>query len=200
MSENNNFTEKKPASEFAEGDFAPLTEEEQQTYYRVLELDYGALMPEIKSAYYHLRKLYSSDSMVLSPIMEDMSEEKRRALLSMLDEAYNRLKRHLSQHERRQISSAHERVARHNVPEFDVFSGNALKLTREVLGIELKEIALYSGIPVKHLQNIEMERIHLLPPKGYIRVFLKKYAEFLSLNPDRVINDYMKLVEKKSKM
>jgi cytoskeleton protein RodZ len=90
-------------------------------------------------------------------------------------------------------------VARHNVPEFEVFSGNALRLTREVLGINLKEIALYSGIPLSHLKNIELERFDLLPPIGYIKAFLKKYAEYLSLDSQKVINDYLKRFDKKSK-
>lgn len=172
---------------------------ELEPHYRVLELKPGATMLEIKTAYLHLKKLYSSDAMVLSPIIDEISEEKRQRVLDEIENAYNILKDFFTTKEQKQIRVARDRVHRHNIPEFEVFSGNALKLTREVLGIDLKEIALYSGIPYKHLQNIEMERFDLLPPKGYVKVFLKKYADFLSLDPEKVIQDYLKGIEKKHK-
>jgi cytoskeletal protein RodZ len=65
--------------------------------------------------------------------------------------------------------------------------------------VELKEIALFTGIPAKHLKNIELERFDLLPPTGYIKVFLKKYAEYLALDTEKVIADYLEVLERKKK-
>ncbi len=179
------------------------TQEEKKAalkeHFDVLELSPRATLLEVKTAYLHLKKLYSSDALVLSPLLDEISDERREGILVQLEDAYRALKDHFTVKEQTQIKTARERVNRHNVPEFEVFTGNALKLTREVLGIELKEISLYSGIPIKHLQNIEMERFELLPPKGYIRVFLKKYAEFLSLDPQKVLEDYLKAYDKKGK-
>lgn len=172
---------------------------EYKKYYDILEIKPDASFLEVKSAYLHLKKLYSSQPLVLSPIMDEISEEKREDILTQLDHAYETLKEFYASEEKGKITSAKEWVRTHNVPEFEVYSGNALRLTREVLGVELNEIALFTGIPAKHLKNIELERLELLPPQGYIRVFLKKYAEYLSLDSERIIRDYLKLVEKKKK-
>ena len=172
---------------------------EYEKYYRILELKPGTSFLEVKSAYLHLKKLYSSKPLVMEPIMDEISEKMRLKILDQLEEAYVKLKEFFTAKDQKKIKTAKERVARHSVPEFEVFSGNALRLTREVLGINLKEIALYSGIPLSHLKNIELERFDLLPPIGYIKAFLKKYAEYLSLDSQRVINDYLKRFDKKSK-
>ncbi len=166
-------------------------------YYTVLELKPDASFLEVKSAYLHLKKLYSSKPPVLESIVDDIPEKMRVEILNQVEEAYVKLKEYYIERDQRKIRTAEERVARHNVPEFDVFSGNALRLTREVLGISLKEIALYSGVPLRHLRNIELERFDLLPPVGYIKVFLSKYAEYLSLDSKKVINDYLKRFDKK---
>ncbi|HLP61933.1 MAG TPA: helix-turn-helix transcriptional regulator, partial [Candidatus Deferrimicrobium sp.] len=116
------------------------------------------------------------------------------------DEAYACLKEIFKVEEKEKLTSSQQWNVNHNVPEFQNFSGNALKLTREVLGVELKEIALFTGIPEGHLKNIELERLDLLPPLGYIKVFLRKYAEYLSLDPQKVAEDYLALFEKKKKI
>ena len=172
---------------------------DNKKYYKVLELKPGASFLEVKSAYLHLKKLYSSKPPVLESIADDIPEKMRVEILNQLEEAYVKLKEYYTEKDQKKIGTAKERVSKHNVPEFDVFSGNSLRLTREVLGISLKEIALYSGVPLRHLKNIELERFDLLPPLGYIRVFLRKYAEYLSLDSQKVINDYLKRFEKKSK-
>lgn len=66
--------------------------------------------------------------------------------------------------------------------------------------MELKEIALFTGVPAEHLKNIELERLDLLPPQGYIKVFLRKYAEYLALDPKKVVEDYLVLFDKKKKI
>lgn len=173
---------------------------ENKKYYDILEIKPDASFQEIKNAYFHLKKLYSSEPMVLVPVSEDISEEGRRGILNRLDEAYACLKEIFKVEEKEKLTSSQQWNVSHNVPEFQNFSGNALKLTREVLGVELKEIALFTGIPEGHLKNIELERLDLLPPLGYIKVFLRKYAEYLSLDPKKVAEDYLALFEKKKKI
>lgn len=172
--------------------------ERYKEHFEILELKTGAPFIEVKTAYFHLRKLYATEPLVMSPIMDEISEAGRQDILNRLDNAYQTLKEYYADNEQTKLKTAKDRVERHNVPEFEVFSGNALRLTREVLGIELKELALFTGIPLRHLKNLEMERFDHLPPKGYIRVFLKKYAEYLSLDSQKVIDDYLKGFEKKT--
>ncbi len=176
-----------------------VNNEDYAKYYDVLEIKPDSSFQEVKNAYLHLKKLYSSDAPVLIPVMDEMSEEHRLEILNQLEDAYAHLKEYYKVEEKEKASSTRQWAVTHNVPEFAVFTGNALKLTREVLGIDLKEIALFTGVPLGHLKNIELERLDLLPPQGYVKVFLKKYAEYLALNPQKVINDYMVLFDRQKK-
>jgi hypothetical protein len=130
--------------------------------------------------------------------MDDISESDAQAMVEKIEDAYFKLKEYFSNKETEIKTTTRDRVLDQNIPEFEVYSGNALKLTREVLNVELQDIALATGIPFKHLRNIEMERFHLLPPDGYIRIYVSRYAEYLSLDKKRVVNDYMKAVEGKA--
>jgi hypothetical protein len=168
-----------------------------EKYFEILEIKPGASFSEIKCAYLHLKRLYSTDSPVLSSMTDEMSETKRKGLLAQIEEAYKSLKAFYSTEETEKQKKTWERVAHKNIPEFEVFTGNALKLTREVLGVELQEISLATGIPLRHLQNIEKERFELLPPPGYVRIYVTKYAEYLSLDTKRVPDEYMKAMDKK---
>jgi len=168
-------------------------------YYKILELEADASFHEIKSSYLHLKKLYSSESPVLSPIIDELSKEKKKSMLASIEDAYHALKEKNISLETEKIKVTHNQVISNKIPEFEVFSGNALKLTREVLGVELQEIALSTGIPLKHLRNIELERFYLLPPAGYIEIYVTRYAEYLSLDAKRVSADYMKAFQNKRK-
>jgi hypothetical protein len=171
----------------------------ERKHFEILELKPGATFIEIKSSYLHLKKLYSSDSMVLAPIGDDIPEAKREELLEQIETAYQALKGYFTTREMNKQTVTRERVMHQNIPEFEVYSGNALRLTREVLNVELQEIALATGIPSRHLKNVEMERFDLLPPEGYIRIYITKYAEYLSLDAKRVCNDYMRAFTKKKR-
>jgi hypothetical protein len=174
-----------------------MDEDNLNKYYETLELKPDASFSEIKSAYFHLKRLYSSQSPILSLIMPEISETRSDRLLAQIEEAYLELKEYYSTIKIEKQQVTRDRVMRKNIPEFEVFSGNALKLIREVLGVSLEEITLVTGIPLNHLKNIEMERFDLLPPEGYIRIYVSKYAKYLSLDSKRVTADYMKAVYKK---
>jgi len=169
----------------------------KEKYFEILELNPNASFSEIKSAYTHLKKLYSSNSPVLSTIIDDITEHRRKDFLARIEEAYRVLKETYSHCDTEKMKKNADVPPEKNIPEFEVFSGNALKLTREVLGIELQEISLATGIPVRHLQCIESERFEMLPPRGYVYIYVSKYAEYLSLDPKHVADDYIKALDKK---
>ncbi|HLP48860.1 MAG TPA: hypothetical protein VK469_23165 [Candidatus Kapabacteria bacterium] len=98
---------------------------ENKKYYDILEIKPDASFQEIKNAYFHLKKLYSSEPMVLVPVSEDISEEGRREILNRLDEAYACLKEIYKVEEKEKLTSSQQWNVNHNVPEFQNFSGNA---------------------------------------------------------------------------
>jgi len=172
---------------------------EYQRDYEILELEVGAPFSEVKGAYLHLKKLYTGESPVLSPFIGEISEDDRQLLVNQIEDAFNRLKIYFASTQVEKQKTTQDQVMSKKIPEFEVYSGNALKLTREVLGVELQDISLASGIPVKHLKNIELERFNLLPPEGYIRIYVTKYAEYLSLDANRVVTEYMKGYQNRSR-
>ncbi|MBW1945519.1 MAG: helix-turn-helix domain-containing protein, partial [Deltaproteobacteria bacterium] len=71
-------------------------------------------------------------------------------------------------------------------------SGEDLKKLREFLGITLDEIFEVTRIGVSTLKAIEENDFESLPSSVYLKNFLKTYAEFLKIDPNRVIDGYMK--------
>ena len=174
-----------------------MNRSDNNKYYEILELTPDASLTEIKNSYQHLKKLYSSKTGVSSLFIDEISEEKRKQLLRQIEEAYNKLKEWILTERTEKEENTRYRVINNNIPEFEVFSGNALRLMREVLGVELREISLATGIPLEHLKNIELERIDQLPPQGYLKIYVSKYAEYLSLDPEKILKDYMKVFNNK---
>ena len=68
-----------------------VSREEYQKYLKILELDPDATLTEIKKSYLHLKRLYSEDSIAISPISEEFTQERRRRILSQIEEAYHGL-------------------------------------------------------------------------------------------------------------
>jgi lipopolysaccharide export system ATP-binding protein len=68
-----------------------MSRAEYQRYLETLELDPDASLAEIKKSYLHLKRLYSTDSIVIAPIAEEFSIEKRKEILQQIEEAYSNL-------------------------------------------------------------------------------------------------------------
>ncbi len=66
--------------------------------------------------------------------------------------------------------------------------GQLLKQRRETLGISLEKTRLDTRITIKYLTAIENDKWDTFPAKVYVLGFLKKYAEYLGLEKDSIIN------------
>ena len=78
----------------------------------------------------------------------------------------------------------------------DSISGQDLKNLRESLGIALEEVFEATKISPTALEAIEHDDITNLPPKVYLRSFLKSYAEVLQLDAKQLVEGYVKNMEK----
>jgi DnaJ-class molecular chaperone len=74
----------------------------------------------------------------------------------------------------------------------DLISGDDLKKMREAAGIELSEINAVTKITVTVLKSMEENRIESLPPKLYLKNFLRHYAEIVQIDSQKVIDGYLK--------
>lgn len=70
--------------------------------------------------------------------------------------------------------------------------GERLKKTREEAGITLEEVAAATQIKKEYLKAIEESNYFLLPGTVYVKNFLKKYATFLAVSPQVVLDLYGK--------
>ena len=77
----------------------------------------------------------------------------------------------------------------------DLISGEDLKNLRQSLGIELEEMFQATKISPTTLEAIEKDRVANLPPKVYLKSFLKSYAEALELDARQVVEKYLKNID-----
>lgn len=77
----------------------------------------------------------------------------------------------------------------------DLISGEDLKNLRESLGIEMEEMFQATKISPTTLEAIERDLIANLPPKVYLKSFLKSYAEALELDARQVVEKYLKNID-----
>jgi len=69
--------------------------------------------------------------------------------------------------------------------------GENLKRERELRGISLREIAESTKISARFLQALEDDRVDILPGGLFPRAFVKQYAAFLGLDPERAVADFL---------
>ncbi len=172
-----------------------MNSSEFDKYFDTLEITKETTFTEMKNSYIHLRNLYSRNNLSISPLIQALSKKKQKLIVKEIDEAFNMLEKYYQDKKMENIKTKREKIQKSRVPTFEIIGGEALKMIRKVLGIELEEIAFLSGVPLKHLINIELERYDLLPPDIYIKTFLKKFAAQLSLDTDKVVADYFKRME-----
>jgi cytoskeleton protein RodZ len=68
--------------------------------------------------------------------------------------------------------------------------GEYLKSLREQKGKSLEEIAESTKIAVPNLESIEKDRYDLLPPRVFVKGFIRSYLQELSIKPDEVLEKF----------
>ena len=74
----------------------------------------------------------------------------------------------------------------------DLVSGVDLRRMREALEVELSDIFEITRISKTTLIGIEENQYGQLPAEVFLKSFLKSYAEILQIDPQRVIEGYLK--------
>lgn len=68
--------------------------------------------------------------------------------------------------------------------------GEKLAKKRISLGLDSKDVEKAIRVRAKHIEAIENGRYDSLPPDVYVRGFIRSYASFLKLDPDKVMKLY----------
>jgi len=171
--------------------------EDYREYFEALELNPDAPLSEVRNSYLHLKSLYANDSIVTSAIAYELSEEKRQDILNQIEEAYAKLTDFFG-------NKAGDTASK-DKPSFIVdedlkqylsgitsFTGVLLKEIREKLGVNLKDMAAFTRIRRQYFEDIEKEKFSSLPSEVYLRGYVMEYAKYLSLDPVKVADDYLK--------
>ena len=74
----------------------------------------------------------------------------------------------------------------------DLISGNDLKNLRKAAEVELSEINAITRISVSVIKSIEENQFESLPPELYLTNFLRTYAEILQIDPQKIVDSYLK--------
>jgi cytoskeletal protein RodZ len=69
--------------------------------------------------------------------------------------------------------------------------GDTLRRERELRGVDLREVAEATKISVRFLQALENDRIDVLPGGIFPRAFVRQYAIYLGLDPDRTVAEFV---------
>ncbi len=71
--------------------------------------------------------------------------------------------------------------------------GDTLSEARTRRGVDLEEVHAATGIRPRYLEAIEQEDWDALPEEFYARSFIRKYARYLDVNPDPLVEEYRRL-------
>jgi flagellar biosynthesis protein FlhG len=190
-----------------------------QTYYEILEINPTASAKEIQRAYEHAKETFHADSLAVYSLF---SEEEVEQIQEAIEEAYRVL---MDEALRRSYDQSHFQMVGGQPPEkssesqevskgkktslsftglsFNVeeglYRGKTLKQVRERMGVELQIVSKETKISVKILESIEEETFEKLPALVYLKGFLKSYAQSLGLDPQKVIEDYLQLLNESKK-
>lgn len=165
---------------------------EFKQYYDMLEVEPDAPFSQIKNNYLLLKEIYRDAETCYAALDEGMSETKRERILDDLDRAYQVLKEHYNREEANTTPAGKSEPPPQPLPEFEVISGMALRVIRQMLKYEYEPLARATGISVSHIRNIELERFDQLPPPAYIKVMVMSLARELGLDPNKAAADYLK--------
>jgi len=168
--------------------------EEKEKYLKILGLSSEATFVEIKRIYKLLLRLYTSETSIISPIADDFSQRKKRKVIRELEDAYSRLSVQIAYEQslkKQKIRPPETEKALDPMPGI-VFDGRILKDIRRKLGVQLFDVSLETKIRKEILKNIEFEKFEDLPQEIYLKGHVWSYAKYLSLNPKKVMDDYIK--------
>jgi flagellar biosynthesis protein FlhG len=83
------------------------------------------------------------------------------------------------------------RVLETLLQEIRTFDGPSLKAVREAQGVSVAEIVAETNIRSWYIESIEAERFDALPGLLYVKGFVRQVAQYLHLDAERVLKDYL---------
>ncbi|MDF1537000.1 MAG: helix-turn-helix domain-containing protein [bacterium] len=153
--------------------------------YRLLDLEDGATLEDVRRAYHRMKALYAESSLATYSLMAD---EERSGILHRIEKAYMRITSNLEAPSAgRQMPLRGEGLAPARSLEEREPVGTYLKRRREELGLTLKEVAGSTRIRSTYLEYIEEQRYSDLPALVYLRGFIMEFARTLRIPEPEIL-------------
>ena len=172
--------------------------------YEVLGLEPGATRDQVERAYRFSMEMYGEDALATYSLLDPAELEGLRRRIHQAHQTLtdaDRRRAHDEAHgipppenpDPRVIPFPASREAGDDEAELpEVLTGPDLKRVREARGLSLRHMADMSKVGTRFLEYIEDDRFGQLPPRVYLRGFLKEYARIVGLDPNAVAEAYMK--------
>lgn len=125
-----------------------MPKEDDRKYFEILEIDSDASSEEIEKAYLHLKRLYSSDSVITLPIADEFPDEEKQQILSQVEEAYRKLSK---------LEAAGDREQQMLISEADTLPEILVETAAEVDSKELVKMEEMAELP-DLLEDSELEQ------------------------------------------
>lgn len=162
-------------------------------YFDLLELPPAAGIEDVRKNYAYLKRLYSGDSIEITALNDDFSQELRQEYLSRLDDAHEKLNQLLENQKPPHIGTtvSLDDELRSWIENITCFSGAALRSIRERMGVALKDIFAVTRIQPQYLEDIENETFESFRAEVYLRSYIIEYTRFLALDTRKILDDYL---------
>ncbi|MBW2680033.1 MAG: helix-turn-helix domain-containing protein [Deltaproteobacteria bacterium] len=166
--------------------YSLFSNEERDNILKTVKEAYSTLIDENKRAAYDTILVDSGQINVSITSIENQEKPPRVHTYNMTDNdnSAERVKKKLRKKELETLCN--------EIFSNGLISGDDLKKMRKTAGIELSEINAVTKISVSVLKSMEENRIESLPPGLYLKNFLRLYAETLQIDPQKVIDGYLK--------
>lgn len=167
----------------------------------ILEIDVESSLSEINSAYSYLKKLYSGDSVAISSLHDEISEENRDEILSDIESAHTVLLESLENKgmdyhkEKTFVDDSIKDEINEYLSKISFFRGENIREVRSMRGVDIKEVAAHTNISRRYLENIELENFEELPARIYLKGFIASYADYLEMDSKKVALNMMDAYE-----
>ncbi|MCB0394133.1 MAG: helix-turn-helix domain-containing protein [Bdellovibrionales bacterium] len=191
-----------------------MSDNEEQSYYEILEIDANASEEEIHKAFLKAKTTYSPSNPALYSIF---TEEEAQAFLTLIDEAYAVLgnsdrrrvydeklkngtveRRETKKQTESTISSrpasfTKDEAIEEEIKSQDCFDGSFLQKIREYKKISVEEMCHITRIGRNYVEAIESNNFHSLPAPVFVRGFIVQISKTLGLEHKKVADSYMGL-------
>ncbi|MFC1798740.1 helix-turn-helix domain-containing protein [Thermodesulfobacteriota bacterium] len=174
--------------------YSLFADEEREGLLKVIEKAFYTLIDENKRAEYN--HMLVDTGQIDASVLTKKTQKTPTALFETqktlsIDDLTAKVKK--------KSNDANVRLLVDEVLSKDLISGRDLNTLREAFGVEISEIYAVTKISVTILKMIEDDHHESLPVEIYLRFFLRSYAEILQIDPQRIVDGYLKNMLEKPK-